>query len=146
MRLDRIAPTALMLWALGLLTGIYAAEVDMSTRGNVPLELAAPVRLRAGQSARSPADRILITFDSVVEDSRCPQGVRCVWEGNAGIALSLKAPGGSAVVVLNTSTRFESRVSRLGFTIRLLEVSPLPEAEAPVAPADYMVTIEVTRP
>lgn len=112
----------------------------------MPLYLATPVGLRPGQSAQSPAEQISVTFTSVVEDSRCPRGARCVWEGNAGVALLLAAPGGSAAVVLNTSGRFDREASRFGLTLRLLDLSPLPGADAPVASGEYTATISVTRP
>ena len=33
-------------------------------------------------------DRFTLTFDSVAEDSRCPTGTQCLWEGNgAGVLL-----------------------------------------------------------
>ena len=50
--------------------------------------------LAYGEAAENAPTRTVIRFDSVLEDSRCPTHVVCVWEGNARIALDLQEPGG----------------------------------------------------
>ena len=46
--------------------------------------------LRVGQEITVAGTDMKVRFDSVKEDSRCPEGVDCIWEGNAKIALTLK--------------------------------------------------------
>ena len=41
--------------------------------------------VKAGKQAVGKKSKIKIKFVSVVEDSRCPEGVNCIWAGNAKI-------------------------------------------------------------
>ncbi|MEW6211959.1 MAG: hypothetical protein AB1631_26625, partial [Acidobacteriota bacterium] len=48
-------------------------------------------------------DGLKIKFESVTDDSRCPQGVDCVWSGNAEAVFKVKSTGDEvATVKLNT--------------------------------------------
>lgn len=75
-----------------------------------------------------------ITFKGISEDSRCPEGVNCIW---AGVALA-------QVEVMGTSTRpillnlasmdfpnrnYHQSADFNGYTITLQEVNPYPKAE-----------------
>src|SRR5215203_1939281 len=64
--------------------------------------------LALGQSVGTAQKGIVLKFERVIDDSRCPMNARCVWEGNARIAVR---SGGSAAGLheLNTSTRFDTR-------------------------------------
>ncbi len=42
-----------------------------------------PFIIQYGESMYNPAFNIIISFESVPEDSRCPEGCYCIWEGNA---------------------------------------------------------------
>lgn len=91
---------------------------------------------------------VLIFFESVTEDSRCPTGVQCPWEGNAGVRLELSsqiAEFAPQPRVLNTAS--EPRATDfMGLKIRLVKVMPYPNAVGPpIEPASYVVKLIVTR-
>jgi hypothetical protein len=101
--------------------------------------------LAAGASA-SIDGRYLVTFEKVVEDSRCPMNARCVWEGNARVALTvLEIRRGdrdeyhSWPLELNTSERFATKraVGTLSVELRLLDPTPM----AGVSVEEYAVTL-----
>lgn len=101
--------------------------------------------LAAGASA-SIDGRYLVTFDKVAEDSRCPMNARCVWEGNARVALSvLEIRRGdrdeyhSWPLELNTSERFATKRSVAALTVELRLLDPTPMAGVPVE--KYTVTL-----
>lgn len=54
----------------------------------------APIRVALGATARP--DGVPVQFAAVEEDSRCPRGVSCVWEGRARVRLVV---GGTPVVL-----------------------------------------------
>src|SRR5688500_5686444 len=59
----------------------------------------------------------LVRFIGVVNDSRCPVDVDCVWEGNAEIELEIRRTGGDAKRVrLNTHSSFPQQVVVDGIT------------------------------
>lgn len=102
-------------------------------------------KLKAGQTARLRGERVRVRFAAVAEDSRCPQGVVCVWAGNAKVSLVLEREGGGrAGVELNTGV--EPKVaSAHGYEIRLVGLSPHPRADAKIDPKEYVATLVVSR-
>lgn len=64
-----------------------------------------PVELEIGLSAQIQGDsgELILTFAEVVEDSRCPDGATCVWEGEAAVSIHLSSSEG-------TREQFEMRI------------------------------------
>ena len=102
--------------------------------------------LAPGQTVTVGSERLQVSFDRVAQDSRCPSGVNCIWEGDAvvrvGVALPVR-PG--AVLELHTSGRFATAASYQGYRVRLESVAPAPAAGAPVVPAQYRIGLVVDR-
>jgi hypothetical protein len=87
-----------------------------------------------------------LSFDDVVEDSRCPKGVTCIWEGDAAIKIRLTSPKAApADYVLHTSSRFEQKAEHGGLKVTLMAVMPYPVADAPIRRQDYRVTLSIER-
>jgi hypothetical protein len=57
------------------------------------VELGETVVLDAGQTAEVASKDISIRFAELVSDSRCAEGMVCIWEGEAVVALTLAEPG-----------------------------------------------------
>jgi hypothetical protein len=95
----------------------------------------------------------LVTFAEVLEDSRCPAAVDCIWEGNARVSIAFiefDHWGGNAVEVidqfnveLNTSARFSGTAIQGGFRIELKKLAPTPRADT--ATTGYVVTLSITK-
>ena len=107
--------------------------------------------LAAGASA-SIDGRYLVTFEKVVEDSRCPMNARCVWEGNARVALSvLEIRRGdrdeyhSWPLELNTSERFATKRSVGALSVELRLLDPTPMAGVPVDKYTVTLLAEIQR-
>ena len=56
-----------------------------------------PFWLKVGQSVRLQPDNLQLGFQQVMNDSRCPSDVVCVWEGIADLQLWLLKPGSNPV-------------------------------------------------
>lgn len=78
-----------------------------------------------------------ITFANVVNESRCPKGVQCVWAGTVTARFKLvPRSGGETVDVLAVLPGGVSKddaagllpIDTLGVTVTLLEVTPYPVA------------------
>jgi hypothetical protein len=104
--------------------------------------------LAQGETAHVMGTEVLIHFDRVSEDSRCPIDVQCPWQGNAAILLELSsriAEFAPQPIVLNTGIEPHER-SILGITVRLVDLEPDPRAsDPPIDPARYRVELTVTR-
>ncbi len=89
--------------------------------------------------------KITVEFLSVLEDSRCPTGVNCVWAGNAKISVRVRRNGTAAKTIeLNTGGGDQSAVYE-GFTIALAKLTPHPRANAAPDPKSYRASITVSR-
>lgn len=99
--------------------------------------------LRVAESAAVYPRDVVLQFSEVVADSRCPEDVVCVWEGDAEVSVR-------AVAADLTSRELRLRTSEgareaefAGLTVRLVRLEPAPREGKPPRQADYELTIEV---
>lgn len=86
----------------------------------------------------------LVTFVRVETDSRCPERVTCLWEGDAAVLLELKRSGMSPKrFVLHTNERFTRDTVVDGITVELLRLDPYPEESLPIPQDDYRATLRL---
>lgn len=98
------------------------------------------LELPVGRSADN--GEISVTFEAVTEDSRCPRGVQCVWEGNASVRLTLESGDETEVVILGSA--LEPRQALFaGYTLGLRELTPHPVSEQPIERAAYVARIAI---
>jgi hypothetical protein len=82
---------------------------------------------------------------SVVEDSRCPIGVDCVWAGNAKVEIKVrKSKGAWKMLQLNTGMGDTSAVFE-GFEIKFAELTPHPAVNIRIDPKKYLATFVIRR-
>jgi hypothetical protein len=109
-------------------------------------ELEEDFRLAPGQSAAIAGTDLVITFRKVVDDSRCPSTVVCVWAGNGEVELLARtSAGGTTPQILGTpSGPLEAAVGP--YRIRILGLDPYPEdPEAdPIPPDSYRLSLRVS--
>lgn len=111
------------------------------TGANFSIELS----LRAGQTATAGDARV--RFAELVNESRCPSTVVCVWQGNARIRVELISAGKVESVDLNTAggPTFPQEAAALGYRVRLLDLQPYPQDTGPHEGARYQARILVSR-
>ena len=91
-----------------------------------------------------PGRRGTVSFIRVVEDSRCPTGVNCVWEGDATVEVGVQTVGLPERLQLHTNDRFAQEATARGLRVRLKFLEPYPKADRPVSPGDYRVVLSVS--
>ena len=104
-----------------------------------PLPAVYRVEIRLGGFAQLSGQDIGISFDQVVEDSRCPANVVCVWAGRAVVALTVTEADTSAVVraSLSPGSGIESPWARVAsprtgsgdISIRLISLKDYPGSD-----------------
>ncbi len=129
------------------------------TPGSSPLAQPTPtvhrVEVGLGESVELPDQGIGISFDRVVEDSRCPANVVCVWAGEAVIELTVTETDKSAVVRLSLepgsgietpwTKASSSQPGSEDISMRLISLEPYPgsddnkEGGGPTAVLEIMV-------
>lgn len=112
-------------------------------RGNVTVKPQAalihePIEIKVGQTIRFADQPVSITFDGVVEDSRCPIKTSCAWGGRLVVAMSLTMKDG-------TKRPFEASLDRpvvvAGYDVQIMQARPfVTQGDAPPAEEDYVLT------
>lgn len=103
--------------------------------------------LRAGEVVTVEAGKLVVTFKQVSGDSRCPDGVQCVWAGDATVHLEAN-PGQSNATAADLHTNTQGGPAQAminGYTVQLLGLSPYPKNGQQIKPGDYVATLRVTR-
>lgn len=96
--------------------------------------------LKHGKTVQIHDTKISLTFSSLKEDSRCPEGAVCVWAGNAKIGITADA------VEFELNTTLEPAQAQFsGYTIKLIAVSPYPKLNEIHKPEDYSARLIVTQ-
>lgn len=109
-------------------------------------ESEAIVRVRQGESVAAASGELVVTFESVASDSRCPKGETCVWEGEGVVVISMRgSQSPPARIELRTSARGPTAGSYEGYSIRLESLEPYPVTGRTIAAADYVATLSVSR-
>jgi hypothetical protein len=108
--------------------------------------LGEPFSLAYQDGAR--VERLLVEFTDVLSDSRCPADVQCEQAGEATIELRLTVGndmGGDDTQTVTVKTSGQTTASSRGYTVTLVDLRPLPTAEAPVREDRYVAELKVTR-
>lgn len=107
------------------------------------IQLSDTVRLKVGEGARVEGAGVLVRFEQLVADSRCPIDALCIHAGDAVVRLSFS---GRASDTLDLHVNGDPKRAVVGdIAVRLLEVAPAPVSTQPTRPAGYSVSLEVTR-
>ena len=102
--------------------------------------------LSFGRRAAVAGEGLRVEFTSVVEDSRCPKGAECIWEGNARLRLRVSADG-KEPAALELGTNLDPRsASYQGYQITLERLAPYPAAGQKLDAESYVATLTVRKP
>jgi hypothetical protein len=101
------------------------------------------VTLRYGEDRQLDNSVLRVAFTRVVEDSRCPAGVMCIWAGNAVVEIGVAAGMGPTVPLQINATMDPRYADWNGVRVTVLELAPLPRADPPIKPEDYSVKLRL---
>lgn len=127
--------------ALISLAGIAACAPVRSDVPTVPVNTDFDVAI--GAMARIQDSDLVVRFDTVTEDSRCPEDVECVWEGNATARVTVDSAGTATVAEFRTSQ--PQPVRSFGWAFELRELRPARTTQAVPKPRDYVITLRAAR-
>jgi hypothetical protein len=150
-----LAIVALSIGAGALLPAVATARAQVPSAVPSPsaadgAALPADVQLRVGESATLDGGALQVTVVQVMEDSRCPMDVMCVWMGRAVVALHVVVDGvdrGEVTVTLYPSPRnqpapeLDATVDR--YVISLADLQPYPRAGQPQPLDQRVATIHI---
>jgi hypothetical protein len=102
-------------------------------------------QLQPGGEAVISGENTSIKFIRVTEDSRCPKGATCIWEGRAVCLIEITHNGETAeysLIEMGANEQAEQTVSGYSFTFN---VTPYPELEKEIHNGDYRLILKMTR-
>jgi hypothetical protein len=120
---------------VAILLAACAAPSSTASYSGRKVALATDFDLPVGEKVGVEGTQLVVKFARVSEDSRCPMNARCIWEGNARIAVRVEEFAAkatevirsiSAMLELNTSERFAKRKSFGRFEVVLVHLEPTP--------------------
>ena len=117
---------ALLLLAPRALTGC----VTPGTPARSP-DVSGIVYARMGETVTVGGPRV--TPIALIEDSRCPQGVQCVWAGRVRIGATISTP----TMKLTRDLTLGEPFAVADGTLTLVEVRPARAKDSAIAPTDY---------
>ena len=102
-------------------------------------------QLKVGQEVLVKEAGIKVSLNAIVEDSRCPTGVQCIWAGNGKVSVKLsKAKTEAVSVELNTSAGPRSSTYQ-GYDVKLVGLDPYPKDGVTISKDAYTVTLMVCK-
>lgn len=107
------------------------------------------VFLTYGETVVVEPEVLSITFEGVLQDSRCPLTVECFWEGVAIIQLQLETPPEELTTIAlashdNVPMEVGTVVDTLGYRIELVSIIPYPVTTDPIPLPEYVATLFIS--
>ncbi len=109
-----------------------------------PPKVGEEFELAVHQTSQMTAEKISVTFQKVLEDSRCPVDVTCIWAGLAKVSLQVAVSGQEWEISLSTSPPENSAVFE-NYTFWLISVRPVPRSDQSTDRSAYFVTVRVDK-
>jgi hypothetical protein len=132
-------------WLGSVTSGGCALEPDAraaSARAAAKSEIVAqvpferPFRLAYSHAARVTGTRTRVRYVELLEDSRCPAGVTCVWAGRARVRIEVQRGNGRPASIELATTPEANVANAGGVTWELQDVEPRRVAGEHRGPAD----------
>ena len=101
--------------------------------------------LEAGKQQTAKKSKLKVKFVAVTEDSRCPDGVQCIWAGNAKIKVEIIGRHGDTKTFEFNTTMGPKGDSFAGWAINLDSLTPMPKAGQATDPKSYTAKFTITR-
>jgi len=125
---------------------LYITLTASSACSNGGVRIGEEFSLHIGESASVRGEELQIKFLEVTEDSRCPRGVTCIWEGRVSCLVEITYQGSLDSVVITepglTSIPHEHffKEYKLAYYIE-----PYPEAGVEIAEGEYRLHLKISK-
>ena len=108
--------------------------------------LDSPFDLKVGETADINSD-FQITLLNVLDDSRCPSDVTCIWEGTVSAEVNIVKDGENRGKYVIPFGLIDSAALQSidGFFIMLYDVKPYPISTNQITPSEYVATLIVSK-
>jgi hypothetical protein len=130
---------------VGLLAVLLLPLASLScSDGNVTATLGKEFTLPVGKTVNIESENLVILFDKVLTDSRCPAGQECLWIGEARCQLLITYEGASTKKIITQPGSYNGSDSFLQYNLSF-KLEPYPEINKKITPADYKLVMTITK-
>lgn len=129
---------------------VAAAACGQSTNptdGPLPQQLVSlneSVTLAVGEETAVDGTPLTIRFVEVQEDSRCPTGVDCAWEGVAVALLQVGDGTEQHTITLQARAGMRQSTGVAGYSLEIGALAPYPKYLETIDTGEYRLTLKVT--
>ena len=131
-----------------LLLSLFILMLSLATTGcgENTVSLGQEFILHVGETAEIEGEELQIKFLEVLEDSRCPRGVTCVWEGRVSCMTEITYRESLHRITLTQPglTDWPIKESFEQYQISF-DVEPYPEAGKEIPEDDYLLVLRITK-
>ncbi len=123
---------------------LQTRDIDYTAKG-----VGNQITLGFGESVLIEPEGFTILFRDVMEDSRYPRDLDCIWEGRAVIQFEFERVDDCIVATLespNSRSEDGNILNMFGKSVKLLKVAPYPQNSNTIPLRQYKVVIQVARP
>ena len=122
-----------------------SAALQCTTPTDPNPQLGTPFWVHAGNATTITSERLTLSLQGVLEDSRCPQPMMCVLAGKVEVQVGAqRLPDPAGDLFLGTGDGSSTSAPYAGYNVQLLQVLPYPEVgHAPTPSSDYCVQLRV---
>jgi hypothetical protein len=106
-------------------------------------ELGQVFELKLNQYVEFMDEKLTITFLDVLEDSRCPTDVTCVWQGMTSLSFNMSQVI-NAKFILNTLDK-NTEIVFDKYQVELIDVKPYPISTTPIKNDDYIAMLRLSK-
>ena len=103
------------------------------------------VKVQIHQETKLVRSKLSIKFVELVEDSRCPTGVQCIWAGNGKIKVGIKRGSGAAKIFEMDTNGPNNSVLYAGYKITLKSLTPHPAENIRINRNGYVAAFTVEK-
>jgi hypothetical protein len=129
-----------LLWVLPLILVILSGCAGQPSE--LKVGLSQKFALAIGQSAAITEEGLKIKFIEVIGDSRCPQGVQCIWAGEASSLIEITYSGSTYRKVLTQLGASGPALNDFGMYKITFDLQPYPEAGQEIKDKDYRLELQ----
>jgi hypothetical protein len=133
----------LLLISVVILTILSSCQ---SSEGTIKVSLNDEFSLAIGQTAELQEEQLTIKFEGIQEDSRCPRGATCIWQGRVSCVLQVSDSSDSTKIVLTEpglSDQYGKIIyKKYEFTSH---VQPYPELGKKISSEEYRVLLTIKK-
>jgi hypothetical protein len=112
---------------------------------NINADLGETFTLAIGQSAHITSEGMEVNFIEVIADSRCPEGVQCIWAGEASSLLKITHSGSTYQKVLTQPSLTEPPQTDFFEYVITFNLQPYPKAGEEIKDKDYRLELKIEK-